>query len=274
MTVEQQDVYQGGAVAALPEDHARETFDAFADYYDTFTAHHDYPEWTASLERLAKEAGMSGRRLLDVACGTGKSFLPMLDRDYEVTACDISEGMIARARERAAGRATVLVADMRRLPELGRFDLVFALCDAVNYLLTEEELESTFRGVARNLADGGVLVFDANTLASYRAFFSSPSVVSGPDQVLVWEGQAPADFAAGDVAPATVIAFEADGPDCWRRRTFRHYERHHPESTIREALSGAGLECAGLFSHGLDGNPTPGLEESGDSKAIYVARRP
>ncbi len=88
----------------LPAD-AGEVFDDFADYYDRFTAHHDYELWMDRLERLALTHGLRGRRLLDVACGTGKSLLPLLDRGYEAVGCDLSERMLARAAPKVAGRA-------------------------------------------------------------------------------------------------------------------------------------------------------------------------
>ena len=44
-----------------------------------------------------------GERVLDVACGTGKSFMPFLARGWDVTACDLSPAMLARAAT-VAGR--------------------------------------------------------------------------------------------------------------------------------------------------------------------------
>src|ERR1700754_1364649 len=167
-------------------DHARRTYEAFAPYYDLFTSHHRYDEWTATLEQCARAAGLRGNRLLDVACGTGKSFLPFLPRGYEVTACDLSPAMLALAAEKAGGRARVLEADMRALPVLGSFDLVCCLDDAVNYLLTEEELRSALAGLRSNLAPGGVIVFDVNTLHAFRTFFARTTVVCEHDRVLVW----------------------------------------------------------------------------------------
>src|ERR1700754_5001225 len=171
------------------EDHARRAYDAFAADYDLFTAHHRYDEWTQTLEDRAKQAGLDGNRLLDVACGTGKSFVPFLHRGYDVTACDVSPAMLELAAQKAQGRARVLEADMRRLPVLGSFDLVTCLDDAVNYLLTERELAATFAGLHRNLAPEGVLVFDSNTLLAYRTFFARTTVVAEPGRVLVWEGR-------------------------------------------------------------------------------------
>src|SRR5919198_3641517 len=165
------------AEAAKPlSQHARAAYDVIAPHYDDFTAHHDYDKWTASLEALARDCGLQGQRLLDVACGTGKSFLPFLERGYEVVACDISPAMVALAAGKAGGRACVEVHDMRELPRLGAFDLVCCIDDAVNYLLSVEELVAAFSGLARNLAAGGVVLFDANSLMAYRTFFASMSV--------------------------------------------------------------------------------------------------
>ena len=50
--------------------------------------------------------------------------------------------MLELAREKAGDADVRLdVADMRELPDFGEFELVWALNDAVNYLLSAEELE-------------------------------------------------------------------------------------------------------------------------------------
>src|SRR5215217_3423061 len=74
---------------------------------------HEYEPWTANLQRRAEAAGLRGRRLLDVACGTGKSFLPFLARGFSVTAVDVSPRMVALAAAKAGDRARLEVHDMR-----------------------------------------------------------------------------------------------------------------------------------------------------------------
>jgi len=110
-------------VTALDQ-HARIAYDGLAPAYDAFTAGHDHAAWTRDLEALARAAGLRGRRLLDVACGSGKSFLPFLERGWEVTACDLSPAMAALAADKAQGRARVEVHDMRALPVLDRKSVV------------------------------------------------------------------------------------------------------------------------------------------------------
>jgi SAM-dependent methyltransferase len=253
-------------------EHARAAYDAFAPFYDDFTAGHRYTEWTASIEALASAAGLRGRRLLDAGCGTGKSFLPFLDRGYDVTACDVSPEMLAVAAGKAGDRARLLHADLRHLPALGEFDLVCCLDDVLNYQLSGAELHAVLAGLARNLAPGGVLVFDANTLLAYRTFFAATTVVAGDERILVWRGHATAAFAPGEVAEATLEALER-GPDgWWTSVSHRHLQRHHPEPLVRSALAELHLAVA---AHGMqtDGSVFTGLRETAHSKALYVVTR-
>src|SRR5882762_1378125 len=90
---------------------AEQAYEAIAPVYDDFTAHHDYELWLGNLLPNLEEQGLQGRRLLDVGCGTGKSFIPMLERGWEVTACDISPQMLDKARGKVGRAARLSVAD-------------------------------------------------------------------------------------------------------------------------------------------------------------------
>jgi SAM-dependent methyltransferase len=252
-------------------DHALTAYEALASHYDAFTAHHDYEAWTRDLEALARRHGLAGRTLLDVACGTGKSYEPFLAR-YSVTACDVSSRMLEHARVRRPG-ARLVEADMRALPDLGTFDLVCLLDDAVNYLDSVEELTATLRGVARNLAPHGVVVFDANTLAAYRSFFAAPRLVRDGDRLLVWDGQATPDFASGDACTAELHVFAPAGsPSRWSHVLSVHRQRHHPENAVERALGAAGFGWSRTLGIDVDGGCSAPLDETAHTKAIHVAR--
>src|SRR5256885_15284049 len=177
---------------------ALEAYERLAPVYDLLTAGYDHPTWLDSLEALAIEHGLRGRRLLDLACGTGKSFLPMLARGYSVSGCDVSPAMVELAREKvvvAGAEAELFVADIRALPPTAPVDLITCLDDAVNYLLSPEDLAAALLCMARALAPGGLAVFDVNTVATYRSSFASDFALDGPDSFLCWRGEAGEGFA-------------------------------------------------------------------------------
>jgi SAM-dependent methyltransferase len=246
-------------------------YEAIAPVYDDFTSHHDYELWLGRLLPQLERHGLRGRRLLDVGCGTGKSFLPMLKRGWEVTACDISASMVELARGKAGTAAQLSVADMRELPAFGEFDLVWSLDDAVNYLLSVEEFERALAGMRRNLASGGLLMFDVNTLQSYRSFFAESEVREGAEgRQLVWQGRASTDTPPGSISEAS---FEVIGPDGEPEiEPELHRQRHFPEHEVRGALERAGLECLDVFGHGFDVTLEQPVEELRHSKAVFIAR--
>jgi SAM-dependent methyltransferase len=253
-------------MATLLEALARQTYDVFAAAYDDFNHNYMYERWTGRLLALAEDAGLEGDRLLDVGCGTGLSFIPMLARGWRVTACDISPNMLEIARSKVdTAAATLLTADMRELPTLGEFDLVWAVNDAMNYLLTPRELESALRGLAANLAPGGFVLFDLNTVATFRTFFCNEIVGEHNGRRFIWGGR----MSAATVEPSSIneARFEVEGEAC---SAHVHIQRHFTESEVTAALAKAGLELAKVVGE-LDGSLHDGLDEEIHTKAVYLA---
>jgi len=249
-------------------------YEALAPFYDAFTAGHDYELWTSVIRRLARRHGLAGTRLLDVGCGTGKSFLPFAAAGWQVTACDLSPQMLELAAAKAPPQVELHLADARELPRLGSFDLVLLLDDVVNHFADAEELTSAFRGAAGNLAGDGVLVFDANLLGAYRTFFAETVIFEDGDTYLAWRGGTAPDSEAGLLAEGRLDAFTREADGRWRRHDGgRHWQRHFSEPVVRSALASAGLECVGVYGHGLDGKPETGADELRHTKALYIARR-
>lgn len=247
-------------------------YEAIAPVYDDFTAHHDYELWLGNLLPELERHGLGGDRLLDIGCGTGKSFIPMLERGWQVTACDISAAMVELARAKVGETARLSVADMRELPSFGEFDLVWCLDDAVNYLLSGAELEQALGGMRRNLAPSGLLMFDVNTLQTYRSFFAEEEVVERDGRRLIWRGQGSADVAPGTISEASFEVEEIGAGGKPPTRLENHRQRHFPEAEVLAALERVGLECLDVFGHGFDAVLKQPLRELVHSKAVYMAR--
>lgn len=258
------------AVTTGPPGLAYEAYEATAAVYDAFTSHHRHELWTEMLERLLRPHGLADRgRLLDIGCGTGKSFLPWEARGWSVVACDASPAMLAHAAAKADPRTETLVADARDLPRLGAFDLVAMADDVVNYLAPSEHA-AAFAGVKRNLAPDGLFVFDVNTLLSYRTFFAETDVHDADGCFTVWRGRATPDFAPGGVADAVLDAFVATSGGAWERLRALHRQHHHPVEDLAGRLREAGLRVCSV--HGADDDCVTGpLDELHHGKAVVVA---
>jgi SAM-dependent methyltransferase len=251
---------------------AREAYEDLAPAYDLLTAEYPHDRWLAALLELARAHGMRGSEVLDVACGTGKSFLPLLKRGYRVVGCDISPAMLALAAAKAP-EVRLLQADMRTLGRLGAFDLVTCLDDALNYLLGPADLEAALAGIRRNLAPRGIAIWDVNTLAMYRSAFASDRTTDRDGVFLAWRGETARALEPGGPAQATVEVFAPTPGGLWTRRSSVHRQRHWPPAQIRERAARAGLRVLAVHGQHPGAVIEPELDELAHSKAVFLACR-
>jgi SAM-dependent methyltransferase len=191
--------------------------------------------------------------------------MEMLPRGWQITGCDISPAMLDLAKKKAGDAVNLVAADMLELPRFGEFDLVWAIDDAVNYLLSVEELQQALRGMRANLAPTGLLLFDVNTLFAYRTAFAEMEAVERGGQRLVWRG-----LTAPDVAPSSICEsrLERDSGE-----SAIHRQRHFPEAEVLGALRAADLECLDVYGLKRDGVLRQPLDETTHTKVVYIARR-
>jgi SAM-dependent methyltransferase len=108
-----------------------------------------------------------GKTVLDIGCGPGEMVVELLDRGCTVSGMDISEGMIALARQNTAGhpaaaRADLRVGDIEALPyPPATFDAV--ICDGVIEYLAEDA--RALGELNRVLKPGGALIISVRNKA-------------------------------------------------------------------------------------------------------------
>lgn len=97
-----------------------------------------------------------GRRVVDLACGTGLHALFFAELGGQVTALDVSAEMIARAEKgRPHASVNYRVSDMREVKG-GPWDLAVCLGNSLSLLGGMGEVEEVFRRVSDCLAPGGI----------------------------------------------------------------------------------------------------------------------
>jgi len=246
---------------------ARHTYDALAPSYDDFTLGYGYKyeTWTATLLARAEAEGLRGKRMLDVACGTGFSFIPLLERGFQVTGCDVSPAMIAAARAKVGDRAELVVADMRELPVLGQFDLIWSLNSAMNYLLSTDELAAALTGMRRNLAPQGLLLFDLMSLKTARTFFVGDFTVEREGKRFLWKAGREADepVTAGAIGGGRL---EREGNPT---AADDHRMRHFGKAEVLAAIAAADLRCVRVLGED-QGELHQDLDEESEPTAVYI----
>jgi SAM-dependent methyltransferase len=251
----------------MAEHSAEQAYEIFAPFYDEFTATNNYELWLGEvlLPELAKH-GLKTGRVLDVGCGTGRAFGPMLRRGWEVVGCDLSPAMLEQARGKFGDSVPLVAADSRELPALGEFDLVWALNDVLNYLVEDGDLERALAGMRANLAPGGLILFDADTLGLFEARYAR----GNPEGISVgewrWVGQSDR-VESGGVFEARVHGGELE--------SHLHRVRHHPQGEILAALAATDLECLAALGQREEGQRIlleEPPDEQRDQRTIFIAR--
>jgi SAM-dependent methyltransferase len=130
-----------------------------ARYYDRIYHRKDYRADCDAIERIVAKVGRStGKRLLDVGCGTG-SHIEQLSARWECTGIDNEEAMLEVARAKVPS-ARFVQGDMRSFDLRERYDVVICMFSTIGYATTEQELKWTIENMSRHLVEGGVLVIE------------------------------------------------------------------------------------------------------------------
>ncbi len=135
-------------------------YNSFAYYYDL-----KYQSFTYDLEFYEEMARQSGAnaRILELACGSGRVTLPLLEAGFNVTGLDLSEKMLEIAREKAdqlppeqRQKARFIQGDMRNFDFGGeQFDLIFIPLNSFQHLLEQDEQLQCLQAIRRHLAPAG-----------------------------------------------------------------------------------------------------------------------
>lgn len=135
-------------------------YDLLAKFYDRLMS--DASLRSKQVMRCIERYGPTASSLLELGCGTG-AVLDGLSAVGSVTGMDISSNMLDIARARHPG--VQFIQDDISSFELGRrFDVIVCTYDVLNHLVDFNRWISCFACVSKHLTDGGLFIFDVNTV--------------------------------------------------------------------------------------------------------------
>lgn len=129
-----------------------------ARYYDRVYAFKDYAAEATALRAIVAIEGVTGRRWLDAACGTG-AHLAHLRSGFEVEGFDAEPAMLELARAKLPG-VRLWHDDLTRVALTPTYDVISCLFGAVGHVYPEARLQAAISALARGLRPGGVLLVE------------------------------------------------------------------------------------------------------------------
>jgi len=168
-----------------------DSYKEFSQIYDLLMNDIDYEKWTSF---LINKLGQNANKILEAACGTGGITCILAEKNYKVTAFDLSEDMLMRAYDKL-GRSPgvrLLNQNMTNFKIDDKFDAAICCCDGINYLKSDE-ITLFFKKVNEHLSHGSKFIFDISTEYKYETMYNENYVYDDGDVFYVWENMFDSD---------------------------------------------------------------------------------
>jgi predicted TPR repeat methyltransferase len=147
------------------------SYDTFGKFYDAVMG--DRAQATERIRGFIRKARPKAKNVLELACGTG-SVLKHLSKHYEVWGLDLSKQMLSVARKKVPharlSRQNMVTFHLRQ-----RFDVICCVFDSINHIASFTDWKFLFGNVHQHLSDGGVFIFDINTLKVLDRHIAEPA---------------------------------------------------------------------------------------------------
>ncbi len=257
-----------------------EAYTDFAYVYDTFMDETPYEEWCRFLLDMIEKYGISKPErsedllqseknlVLDLGCGTGTLTEMLADAGYDMIGVDSSADMLELAmekRERSGHEILYLQQDMRELALYSTIGTVISVCDSLNYLLAEKDLETVFRLVENYLFPGGIFIFDFNTVYKYAEVIGDTTIAENREECsFIWENYYHEEEQINEYE---VTVFVREREDRYRKFAETHYQRGYSVEQMERLVKGAGLDVVLV----LDADTHEPV--TAESERVYVVAR-
>ncbi|KZS71562.1 hypothetical protein A4G29_02740 [Mycobacterium kansasii] len=171
-------------------------YSEIAKFYDAISIHR--PVKAGFLQSLIERYAPTAKTIAEFASGTGM-ILEGLSWKYEISGVDLSPEMIAVAKQKLPD-VDMRVGDIAKLDFGKTFDAILCVYDSINHLPDWESWCATFANARKHLNQGGLFIFDMNSIEHLEGWAASNSPwgrvlgenymitdVKKLDQVFNWE---------------------------------------------------------------------------------------
>ncbi len=218
------------------------SYGRLADSYDLFTADVEYSVWADYYEEIFRRFHAKPEMILDLACGTGSLTVALAQRGYDMIGVDASSDMLAVAMQKTQELPAMPLFLCQRMEELdlyGTVDAAICALDSLNYLTSAAALRTAFARLRFFVRPGGLVIFDVNTEAKFRAMDGESYLRDEENHFCAWSAEYDENTR---LCRMMMDIFDRDGA-LWARSSEEHIERAHSEEELHAALRDAGFRC-------------------------------
>jgi SAM-dependent methyltransferase len=246
------------------------TYERFAYLYDQLMEDIPYEKWQSILEEFGNKYQVPGKKILDLACGTGELSCRFSLQGFDVTGVDLSEDMLAVARAKADENGLNIPFYQQNMAELDGFELfdfITIFCDSLNYLPSEQEVQSTFEGVYKHLEVHGLFLFDVHSEFKMEHIFTDQTFTHVDDDICyIWncfEGEYPLS-----VEHELTFFVKGKSGGKYDRVEEYHFQRTFPIDDYQKWLEEAGFEILHILGD-LESFPP----KTDSERILFIAKK-
>ena len=242
-------------------------YEALAASYDRLTNDVDYEATVAFYQEILKREGVSPRRAVDLACGTGSVAVLLARQGLDVVGVDQSEEMLTVAAQKAQDLAPApqfVCQSLENLRLARGVDLAVCALDSLDYITNPEDCARAIARIYRALNPGGIFIFDVNTPEKLRAMDGQVFLDEDEDVYCVWRGEFDEE---SNICSYGMDLFQRQGT-MWRRSFEEHREYAYSWTQLTDYLRRAGFTDIQVY-----GDRTLRPPEKGEQRMYFKARK-
>ena len=138
-----------------------------------------------------------------------------------------------------------LLQDMQEFELYGTVRAVVSVCDSLNYITEEEELEHVFALVNNYLDPQGIFLFDMNTVYKYQTMIGNTTIAENRDEgSFIWENSYDRENALNVYELALFLPRE-DG--LYEKCEEEHVQKAYSIEAIKAMIVKAGMELVAVY---------------------------
>ncbi len=220
------------------------SYNIFARFYDYLNQNVDYDAGSSFISGIFKDNNV--KSVVDLACGTGIMREKLINEGFEVIGIDASCDMLSQAQQRLtdySGKFSLLNAKMQDFELEEHVDGFICCLDSINHLTEQEDVLKTFKNVYNSLNDGGIFIFDVNTVYKHQTALNNRAYVyDEEDFFLSWDNELLED----NIVRIMLDFFVYNG-ESYDRYSEEFNERAYSKEALCDMLKSAGFNSINIY---------------------------